>query len=543
MSEHTYRTDVVIAGGGLAGMATAYELLDSGMNVLIIDKDVEERFGGLARESFGGVHLIDTPHQRKLGLKDDPDLALSDWLRYAEFDEEDELPRAWAQFYCENSEEYIYRFLVDRGIEFLPIVNWPERGLDPSGNSVPRWHIAWGTGFEIADRMRAALDDHRNRRNLQILFEHEVSGFEMIGEAVTGVRGLSMGDGESFRVAAEHVVIASGGMCGGDMSMMFANWYEPWGRPPKVMLNGAHEFADGLLHERAEEEARANITHLDRQWHYAAGVHHPADRRPNDGLSLVPPRSALWFNAEGARIMNPGPLIGYTDTRHLVESILKEPGGYSWQVLNRKIALRELAVSGSDFMPGFRYKKRLKVIRDLAFGNRELVDRLLRECPEDFVVADSLDELAERMTAANLFGLKIDPNRLKADVSAYDEEIERGRLSNRDEQLKLLQVFREYVGDRIRMCNNQKIDDRAARPLIAIREFILSRKSLGGIQTDLGSRVLTRSGKSVDGLYAVGEAAGFGGGGIHGRRSLEGTFLGGCVLTGRVAGKTIARGG
>ncbi|MGD8414473.1 MAG: FAD-binding protein, partial [Candidatus Latescibacterota bacterium] len=231
------------------------------------------------------------------------------------------------------------------------------------------------------------------------------------------------------------------------------------------------------------------------------------------------------------------------DTRHLVESILREPGGYSWQILNWKIAIRELAVSGCDFMPAFRYKKRLQMLRNLLFGNRALVRNLLRDCSQDFIVAQSLDELTDRMNAASLYELEIDRDQLKSDVRDFDAELDKGAEGSDDEQVRRLAEFRTYFGDRIRICRNQKIDDPDARPLIAIREFILARKSLGGIQTDMGSRVLSKSGKPVTGLYAVGESAGFGGGGIHGKRSLEGTFLGACILTGRVAGKTIASGG
>ncbi|MFC2085871.1 FAD-binding protein [Bacteroidota bacterium] len=539
----THKTGVVVAGGGLAGMVAALELLDAGEDVLIIDKDVKENFGGLARESFGGVHLIDTPQQRRLGLRDTPDLALSDWLRCANFGNLDANPRLWAEFYCHNSLEYIYHFLVSKGIRFLPLVNWTERGLHRPGNSVPRWHIAWGTGFEITDRLANALNRHPRRGHLDLWFEHEVSGFNLSNGEVRGVYGSYGSDKASFIVDAEHVVIASGGICGGDLSVLRRNWYRPWGPPPEVILNGAHQFADGMLLDQAASQAGANLTHLDRQWHYASGVHHPANRRPNDGLSLVPPRSALWFNGEGARIMNPGPLVGYTDTRHLVDSVLHQPGGYSWQILNWKIAIKELAVSGCDYMTAFRYKNRLGLVQNLLFGNKELVRRLLRECPEDFITAETLGELADKMTSASLFGLKVDADRLKADVKAYDDQIDRGKSFFNDAQLRHILNFRSYRGDRIRICNFQKIDDPKARPLIAIREFILSRKSLGGIETDIDGRVLDSAGAPIKGLYAAGEAAGFGGGGIHGTGSLEGTFLGSCILNGQVVGRTIARGG
>ncbi len=334
------------------------------------------------------------------------------------------------------------------------------------------------------------------------------------------------------------MVIASGGICGGDLGKVTANWCGEWGSPPQLMLNGSHLYADGLLHDKVEELG-GNITHLDKQWHYAAGVHHPARRKAADGLSLVPPRSALWMNALGERI-GPLPLMGYTDTRWLVETIVRQPGGYSWQVLNRKIAAKELAVSGCEYMTAFAEKSRSLLFKQLLFGNSELVERLLRECPQDFVAAESLPELVDKMNERSLFGLRVDLSSMERDISRYDEAIDRGRPFFNDEQLRRIGDHRTYRGDRMRTCKFQKILDPGARPLIAIREFILSRKSLGGIQTDLRCRVLSKDGIAIEGLYAVGEAAGFGGGGIHGLRSLEGTFLGSCVLTGRIAGRAIA---
>ncbi|MBS1876738.1 MAG: FAD-dependent oxidoreductase [Acidobacteria bacterium] len=529
----TYQTDVVIAGAGLAGLVTACELLDRGRRVLLIDRDARGNLGGLARESFGGVHLIDTPHQRRLRIRDTPELAWRDWQSVADYDDADHWPRVWGRFYCENSGEYIHEFLRAKGVEFLPLVNWAERGLHTPGNSVPRWHIAWGLGHDIVARVTAAIENHSHRDRLTLLFETEVSDIEMTNGRASGVRGPGV------RVQADHVVVASGGVCGGDLSTLRANWRKDWGNPPPVILNGAHKFGDGLLHRQARA-AGAAVTHLDLQWHYAAGVHHPARRREADGLSLVPPRSALWLNARGERILNPGPMIAYSDTRHLVSSVLKQPGQYSWQVLNFKIAARELAVSGCDYMTAFRYKQRLGLARTVLFGNPGLVTRLIRDCPDDIVAAGTLAELMDGMDRRNLFGLKLDREAMERTIREWDAMLERGPAYFNDDQLRRIATSRAYRGDRVRTSKFQPILDPRARPLIAIREFILARKSLGGIQTDLACRVLRAcDGQPIGGLYAVGEAAGFGGGGAHGKGSLEGTFLGGCVLTGRVAGRSI----
>jgi predicted oxidoreductase len=531
-----FSTDIVIAGGGLAGLATAYELLSAGHRVLVLDKDKQENLGGLAKQSFGGVHMIDTPHQRRLKIKDSPELAWRDWQSVADYAPDDDWPRRWAQFYCENSREYIFEFLNSMKVSFLPLVNWAERGIYGPGNTVPRWHITWGTGHEIIHCLLAALEAHPQRANLELICEAEVSGIEITNGRATGLRGRKMDTGEDIHVTAEHTVIASGGVCGGDLSTLRANWYKPWGPPPEKLLNGAHDFGDGMLHNRVAALGGA-VTHLDLHWHYAAGIHHPAKRRPNDGLSLVPPRSALWLNARGERIMTPGPMPVYGDTRHLVQSVLQQPGQYSWQVMNFKIAARELAVSGCDYMTAFRYKDRRALAKSVLFGNRELVERLVRECPDDIVIADTLDQLMERMDEKNLYGLRLSRPQMAATIHAWDAMIARGPAFHNDDQLRRIANFRQYRGDRVRTCNFQRILDPKAAPLIAIREFILARKSLGGIQTDLQCRVLRATdGQPIPGLYAVGEAAGFGGGGIHGKGSLEGTFLGGCILTGRAAG-------
>lgn len=538
MTENLLEADVVIAGAGLAGLVAAHELLDHGKSVLILDKDVPENLGGLARESFGGVHLIGTPHQKKSGIADSPALALQDWLSFARFGEGDSWPRRWAELYCDRSLDLIHAYLDGVGVKFLPVVNWPERGLFTPGNTVPRWHIAWGTGHAIVEQVVRALATHARSAAHTIRFRCGVEDVEVAGGRVTGLIGTDLSTGERFVARGDQVVIATGGICGGDLSKVRANWYAPWGPPPKVLLHGAHVYGDGAMHD-AVARAGGTLTHLDKQWHYAAGVHHPAKRKPHDGLSLVPPRSALWLNATGERI-GPVPLVGSTDTRFLVESILRQPGQYSWQILNNTIAKKELAVSGCDYMTAFRHRRKLLMVRHLLFGNQELVDRLARECPDDIVTARSLPELVDKMNARNLDGLRTDLATVERVVRDYDAQIDRGPAFFNDEQLRRLSNFRRYRGDRIRLCKFQKILDPSAMPLIAIREFILSRKSLGGIQTDLGCRVLRGDGSAIEGLYAVGEAAGFGGGGIHGMGSLEGTFLGSCVLTGRVAARTIA---
>jgi predicted oxidoreductase len=536
----THQTDVVIAGGGLAGIVTAYELLGTGRRVTLIDKDRRERFGGLARESSGGMFFVGTPQQRRLGFVDSSDLAWSDWQRVADYGEGETWPRRWGAFFCEHSFEHVFEFVHARRIAFLPMVLWAERGLQAPGNSVPRWHMAWGLGQEVVQRLIASLETHPRRDRLELLFDTEVQNLEVTAGGVTGVRARRVDGTSDLEVTAPHVVIASGGISGGDLAKLRANWHQPWGPPPERLLNGGHAFGDGQLHDRVCAAGGA-VTNLDRQWLYATGVHHPERRRPDDGQSLVLPRSALWLDARGVRIMSPCPLPAHGDTRHGVATVLGLPGQYSWQVLNWTIAMREISASGTRYLTAIREKSWLGLAATLVFGNRADNKRLIRDCAEDIVIADSVDELAAGMNRLSLDGLEVDAERMASTLNSWDEMIDRGRFHD-DDQLRWIETLRAYRGDRVRTCKFQKILDPKARPLIAIRQFVITRKSLGGIQTDLQCRVLRASdGEPVPGLYAVGEAAGFGGGGAHGKGSLEGTFLTGCILTGRAAGRGIDR--
>ncbi len=538
MAGHRYSAEVIIAGGGIAGIVAALELLDRGRSVLLIDRDTEERFGGLARESFGGVLMVGTPEQKHLGIRDNPGLALADWSSVAQFEPGDAWPRRWAEAYVERSLEDIRGWLKRRGVGFFPMVHWVERGLYRPGNSVPRFHMVWGTGHGLMEALKGRLLEHPSRERLQLLFGHRVEGIESEAGRIVSCSGVTEGGGEAFEARGEAVIVASGGLCG-SLEKIHANWYRPWGEPPPVILNGAHRYGDGALQE-VVERLGGELAHLDLQWHYAAGVHHPRPDRERHGISLVPPKSALWMDAEGRRF-GPMPLITAYDTRHLVERICRSPHQYSWQVLNWKIAVKELAVSGSEFNHSIREKRILAFLKDVLLGNPKLVRDLVENC-EDFVVADTVEELAERMNALTGENL-VDAAVLEDEIRRYDENILRGKKLHNDEQLRRIAHCRQWRGDRARTCAFEPILDPKAGPLMAIREFILARKSLGGIVTDLESRVLNAEGRPVPGLYAVGEAAGFGGGGSHGRGALEGTFLGSCILTAQSAARSLAGSG
>jgi predicted oxidoreductase len=529
-----YRSEVLIVGGGIAGIATALDLLDSGKSIVLLDRDQAETFGGLARESFGGMFFVDSPVQRRQGFHDSVDLALRDWHSFAEFGPGDILPKQWAQAYVERCTPDVYHWVRKHGIGFFPVVNWVERGEFRPGNSLPRFHMVWGTGRELSDKLIAALRRHPHADKLTLRFGHKVENLLLENGKVCGATGVEEKGAIPFEARAEHIVVATGGL-NGNLDKVRQHWHADWSKPPQVILNGSHRFADGTLHD-AVEKIGGNLTHLDKMWNYAAGVHHPRPRKPHHGLSLVPPRSALWLNWRGERI-GPQPLVSGFDTRRLVTDVCAQERAYSWQVLNRRIALKELAVSGSEFNPSIANKNLFAFLREILFGNRWLVDDLTSHC-QDFVMAASLPELVEKMNALQGDD-SVQLTAVEHAVRQYDDTIARGTSLMNDEQLRRIGALRQYRGDRARLCKFQPIVDGRALPLIAIREFIVSRKSLGGIQTDLHSRVLTHGGQAIDGLYAVGEAAGFGGGGLHGLRALEGTFLGGCILSGRIAAQAI----
>ena len=521
--------DVVVVGGGIAGLVTTLELLDGGRDVLLLDRCRPEELGGLAREAFGGMFMVDTPEQRRSGIDDSVELALDDWMGMAQFDPGDELPRRWAEEYVRRARDDVGGWLKRHGVRFFPVVNWAERGVYGDGNSVPRFHLTWGCGKALVTEIWGSIEEHPRRRQLEVRFGTLVTGLVTEGDAVVGVRTE---DGE---IRASDVVIAAGGV-GGNLDIVRRHWPKNLGSPPKDMLMGSHYYADGAMHE---EVARigGNVTHLDRMWNYADAVRHPHPQRPAHGLKLIPPRSGIVLDPTGRRY-GPIPLIPTFDAYHALERMCEDERKYYWMICNWKIARRELDVSGSQHNPSIREQRLGRFLFSILAGKPTLVRHFIEHCP-DFVTADSIGELTRKMAELSGDGA-LDPAAAEDAVRRYDANLARGKALWNDDQIRKLQQLRNWRGDRLRTAKYQRITDPKAGPLIAIRMTVMARKSLGGIQTDLGCRVLRPDGTAIDGLYAVGEAAGFGGGNLHGKRSLEGTFLGGCVLTGRIAGQTIA---
>lgn len=534
---NNYPYDNLIIGGGLAGISAAIELLDNNKQVLILERDLEENLGGLAKKSFGGILFSGTPQQKRAGIKDSPSLLFEDWMRFGGFTNTNNLGAQWAKFYSDHSISIIYNWLIHKKIKFLPVVNWPERGMYIKGNSVPRWHITWGTGYDLSNKIVSYLLNHPNKKNLEIKFQHKVESILIEENKAFGIKVFNESTKKHITLKSENIIVASGGIMGGDLNLVKKHWPSNYHTAPDTLLNGSHKFADGILHLDLEQKGIPS-TNLNLQWHYAAGIPTPNPEKGKfrDGLSLVPPRSAIWVDATGKRFSPP--LVPYTDTSFFVEQILKTKHQYSWSIMNWKIAIKELAVSGSDYMNAFRNKEKFTMIKDVLFGNKSLINRLIDES-NHFIVADTIEELVNKMNEQCKNDL-VDLSVLKKDVQNYDDEIDRGTSYFNDEQLRRLINFRKYKGDRIRTSKFQKILDSKAGPLIAVKQYILSRKSLGGLPTNLNSQVINKDGEIIKGLYAAGEAAGFGGGGIHGSRSLEGTFLGSCILTGRIAGATIS---
>jgi predicted oxidoreductase len=556
------KPDVIVVGAGLAGLVSTLELLRAGNTVLLLDRCRPEQIGGLAREAFGGMFMVDSPEQRRSRIPDSEQLALEDWLRIADFDAEDVWPRRWAEQYVTRARDDVGAWLREVGVRFFPVVNWAERGNYGDGNSVPRFHLTWGTGKALVSAVWGAIESHSRRSALDVRLrsrvtglvsedgrivgcrvssEHDeptgttTSGTTTTGESLSRPDGLT-GDGYEVR-ATRAVVIAAGGI-GGNLEIVRREWpTSTLGSPPEKMLMGSHYYADGALHEEVRRLG-GNVTHLSRMWNYADAVRHPKPQRELHGLKLIPPRSGIMLDPDGHRY-GPVPVMPTFDAHAALERMCEDERKYSWLICNFKIAKRELDVSGSQHNPHLREKRIVPFLLSVLLGKPGLVRHFIEGSP-DFVSAGSLRELAGKMNEVT-DEAAIDVHVLEREIGRYDATIERGKGLFNDDQLRRIAQLRNWRGDRLRTSRFQRIVDPDAMPLIAIRLQVMARKSLGGIQTDLGCRVLrAEGGAPIPGLYAVGEAAGFGGGGVHGKRSLEGTFLGGCVFTGRLAAATIA---
>ena len=538
-----WQSDVLVVGGGLAGIVTALEALRAGQHVTVVDRDTPERLGGLALWAFGGMALVGTPLQARLRIPDTPERALQDWLRFGELAAHDTHATAWARHYVEQSRPLVHDWLVAEGIRFMPAVSWVERGLNGEGNSLPRYHVVWGTGRELTRCLVDAL--HRahhpspgpTNARLTLLHGHRVTALAHSGGQVAGAVAVNVATGAERRLQAPVVVVATGGL-NGSHAQVRANW--PTHRPmPAAMLNGAHPFADGAMHHWVARHLGGHIAHAGDMWNYAAGFPHPYPHFEGHGLSAIPCKSALWLNHRGQRI-GPQPLVTGFDTHWLCQRVAEQDQPWTWHLLNWRIAAQELAISGAEHNTRIRDQQPLLFLKETLLGNHRLVKQLQRESPH-FLVSDTLAGLAAKMNALTC-SLDIDPAVLQATADAFDANFAHGNALHNDDQIRRIVHARQWGPDKLRTCAPAPLQKPGAGPFIAIHMQLITRKSLGGLRTDLQSRVLNAADQPISGLYAVGEAAGFGGGGANGKRSLEGTFLPGCILTARAAARSFTTG-
>lgn len=547
-----HTTDVLVIGWGLAGLVAAAEALRAGRRVVLVDQEPRANLGGQAWWSFGGLFLVDSPEQRRMGIRDDIELARQDWAGTAGFDrDEDAWGRRWADAYLDFAAGEKRSWLRSLGVRFFPVVGWAERGgytATGPGNSVPRFHIVWGTGPALVAPFQAMLERGESDGRLTVLPRHRVRELLREDGGIVGVVGdvlapAPQARGEetsreavgAFRVDAGATVIASGGI-GGNHDLVRAHWPARLGAPPTQMLSGVPAYVDGAMLDVAAAGG-ARLVNRDRMWHYVEGVQNVEPVWPRHGIRILPGPSSLWLDARGDRL--PVPLFPGYDTLGTLEHLRTTGADHSWFVLSQRIAEKEFTLSGSEQNPDLTGKDVGLLVRSrLGHGAAAPVARLL-DRGADVVQAASLDDLIARMRELP-GGDLLDPARVRAEVTARDREMR--NPFTKDAQIAILRAARSYRGDRlVRTAAPHRLQDAAAGPLIAVKLHIVTRKSLGGIQTDLDGRALDAEGAVVPGLFAAGEAAGFGGGGVHGYRALEGTFLGGCLFSGRAAGRGAAR--
>ncbi|HEX2778054.1 MAG TPA: FAD-binding dehydrogenase [Gemmatimonadaceae bacterium] len=544
-------TDVVVVGAGLAGLVAATELADAGRRVVVVEQEPEQSLGGQAFWSLGGLFLVNSPEQRRLGIRDSHELALQDWMGSAGFDRaEDHWPRRWAEAYVAWAAGEKRSWLRAQGVRFFPIVGWAERGgylATEHGNSVPRFHLTWGTGPGVLEPFLRRAREAERAGKLRFLFRHRVSELSATNGVADGVRGevleasgvergaistrRALGE---FAVAAQAVILTAGGI-GGNHDLVRANWPARLGAPPAKMLSGVPAHVDGRVLGIAERSG-ARLINRDRMWHYVEGIENWSPIWPSHGIRILPGPSSVWLDAFGRRL--PVPLFPGFDTLGTLAHLRRTGRDQSWFILTQRIIAREFALSGSEQNPDLTNRSWRQVLGRARGGNAPAPVEAFKSRGKDFIVERTLGELVRRMNTLAGEPL-LDAGDVERTIAARDREI--ANEFTKDAQLLAIRGARRYIGDRlIRTAKPHRILDADAGPLIAVRLSVLTRKTLGGLETDLSARVLGASGTPIPGLYAAGEIAGFGGGGMHGYRALEGTFLGGCLFSGRIAGRAAA---
>jgi predicted oxidoreductase len=545
--------DAIVVGAGLAGLVATVELLDAGRRVIVLDQEPAASLGGQAFWSFGGIFLVDSPEQRRMRVKDSYDLAWQDWQGAAGFDRAEDLwPARWAEAYVQFAAGEKRAWMHERGIRFLPNPGWAERGGSGAtghGNSVPRFHVAWGTGPGVLDPFVRRVQEAAAGGMVDLRFRHRVDGLSVTAGAVDGVTGSVLAPSDvprgaassrevvgEFALSAPAVIVTSGGI-GGDHDLVRANWPARMGTAPKRMISGVPAHVDGRMLGIASA-AGGRVVNPDRMWHYVEGINNWNPIWPLHGIRILPGPSSLWLDATGRRL--PVPWFPGFDTLGTLEHIMSTGYDHTWFVLTQKIIEKEFALSGSEQNPDITSKSIRAVAQTRLGKGAPGPVAAFMEHGSDFVVERSLAALVARMQALEP-EVELPFERVEREVLARDREM--ANPYTKDLQVTAMRGARRYLPDRLaRVAAPHRLLDPKAGPLVAVRLSILTRKSLGGLETDLSSRVLGAGGDPVPGLFAAGEVAGFGGGGMHGYRSLEGTFLGGCLFSGRAAGRAVAAG-
>jgi uncharacterized protein len=545
--------DVIVVGAGLAGLVATYELTKAGRRVLVVEQENENNLGGQAFWSLGGLFLVDSPEQRRMGIKDSHELAMQDWLGSAGFDREreDHWPRQWAKAYVDFAAGDKRQYLHDLGLRLVPTVGWAERGDGTAtghGNSVPRFHLTWGTGPEVVRVFREPVLEAAGRGLVTFRYRHQVDDLIVEGGAVVGVRGTVLEPSSElrgvtssrtaigeFELGAQAVIVTSGGI-GGNPDLVRKNWpVDRVGPAPKSMIRGVPAHVDGRMLE-ITENAGGNIVNRDRMWHYTEGIKNWDPIWPEHAIRIIPGPSSLWLDATGRRL--PAPFFPGFDTLGTMQHIVRTGHDYTWFILTRAIVEKEFALSGSEQNPDITGKDLKLVLSRVRKGAPGPVQAFL-DHGEDFVVRPTLRELVDGMNAIAP-GPQLDFAQVEREVVARDREV--ANSYSKDMQLMAIKNARSYKPDKIlRVAKPHRLLDPAQGPMVAVRLHLLTRKTLGGLETNLDSQVIRPDGSPFDGLYAAGEVAGFGGGGVHGYNALEGTFLGGCIFSGRAAGRALAR--
>ncbi|MEU6237171.1 FAD-binding dehydrogenase [Kitasatospora sp. NPDC047058] len=553
----SFQPDVIVVGAGLAGLVATHELAKAGRRVLVVEQENRKNLGGQAFWSLGGLFFVGSPEQRRAGIKDSLELARQDWFGSAAFDrldDEDVWGRRWAEAYLAWAAGGKRRYLRDLGHRVVPMVGWAERGDGSAtghGNSVPRFHITWGTGPGVVEAFARPVLRAERDGLVRFAFRHQVDALLTEDGAVVGVRGSVLAPDDSergvrssrevtgqFEERAAAVVVTSGGI-GHNHALMRANWpADRIGPAPRHLISGVPAHVDGRM-LAITEQAGGRVVNRDRMWAYTEGIHNWDPVWPDHAIRILPGPSSMWFDANGRRLTGMSGVPG-ADSIGAMKQILATGHDYSWFVLTQSIIEKEFALSGSEQNPDLTGRDIRFVLKSrLAKGAPGPVENFKRH-GEDFVVARTLPELVTAMNAIAR-GPQLDAADIERQITARDRELH--NAFSKDVQVMAIRNARKSLTDRlVRVAGPHRILDPAHGPLIGVRLNILSRKTLGGLQTDLDSRVLGGDGSPVPGLYAAGEVAGFGGGGVHGYNALEGTFLGGCIFSGRAAGLALARG-